>query len=468
MRALLSIVVLSGVSIASCGSSDDATAPAPPAPLVPTRACTDAVEAVYATPKGLSPFSDSVRGNIVACAPVQTIPEAEVKQRMAAVPGAVVASGDVRVYLISFRTAREPMAEALSSALVYLPTKTLDARVPMVLAAHGTTGLSDACAPSRMILKPETSFLPPDYWDALYLSWAARGLPVIAPDYAGLGTDGVHGYSLWLDSARSALDGARALMSFIPADRQDGFIVSGHSQGGGIALSAAAYGSEAPDVKVRAVVSLAPGYRITRTVDAIAVTTAKVSPILRTVAAMTIIADYANLSSDASHQGDAFEASIRDYTVQATNDRCFNDLMATLDTPANGYVPPSTVGELVDPVWRTKALDCVTGKPCEPLIGAWVARDKANEPHLPASSPPVLVVASSVDEQSLPKYVGCVLDRIELDGVTADECWWNDQMHIPIVGASASYAIDWALAAASGKARPKCTQPGERAKCSIF
>lgn len=432
-------------------------------PLAATRSCTDAIDAVYG-----AAASAGTRGQIVACAPLQTIPEAEVRQRLATVPGAIVASGDVRVYLVAYRTAREPLADAISSALIYLPTKTLEARAPMVLAAHGTTGLSDVCTPSRMIQTPATSFLAGDYWDALYLAWAARGMPVIAPDYAGLGTEGVHGYDSWLDPARSALDGARALASFVPADRQDGFIVSGHSQGGGIALSTAAYANEAPDVKLRAVVALAPGYRISSLTEAIAFTNSKVTPVLRTVAAMSIVSGYANLTSDASHLGDGFAPAVRDFMVTATTTRCFNDLLTTLDTPAAGYVPPATVGDLVDPDWRNKVLDCAAGKPCDPLIGAWVARDKTNEPHLPASAPPVLVVASTADEQALPKYVGCVLTRIEKDGIKPDECWWEGPTHIPVVGASAAYAIEWALAAAKGTTRPACTQHGERAKCSIF
>ena len=149
MRIAALAVVLFATSV-GCSNNDATPAPAPIQPLAPARACADAIDAVYGKPMGLSPFSDAVRGNIVACAPLQTIPEAEVRQRMTAVPGATVVSGDVQVYLMSYRTAREPMSEAVSSALVYLPTKPLGARVPMVVAAHGTTGLSDACAPSRI------------------------------------------------------------------------------------------------------------------------------------------------------------------------------------------------------------------------------------------------------------------------------------------------------------------------------
>ena len=51
----------------------------------------------------------------------------------------------------------------------------------MVVVAHPSEGMADSCATSRH----------PDSLRDLALPWAAQGYPVIAPDYAGLGTAGV-------------------------------------------------------------------------------------------------------------------------------------------------------------------------------------------------------------------------------------------------------------------------------------
>ncbi len=57
---------------------------------------------------------------------------------------------------------------------------------PVLSWAHGTVGLGDACAPSRN---------PRSQRDANYLGhWLSQGYAVVATDYIGLGTPGVHPY----------------------------------------------------------------------------------------------------------------------------------------------------------------------------------------------------------------------------------------------------------------------------------
>lgn len=466
------IVLGLGLAVVGCGSSGDssnAIAPTALPPLALNRACDDALDGLYKTPSGLPGFSDGVRGEVVGCAKVETITAADVKKRLAGVPDAVVTSGDVHVYMIAYRTEREPVSGAISTAFVYLPDVPRADRVPMVLAEHGTVGLADSCAPSEMMLHPQGAFLHQDYFDSFELAWAARGMPVVAPDYAGLGTDGIHGYDSWLDSARSALDGARALRSLLPAARLDGgTLVEGHSQGGGIALSSAAYSGEAPDLDLRAVVAFAPQYRITSLASALGFSSLKLTPGLRGYAAYSLYAGLASLSPDSTHWGDAFAVSVRDYIVKATSTLCLTDLDLALTTAAPGYVPPATIGDMIDPTFAAAVTACASGKACNGLPGAWQKRDKANEPHLPAGSPPVLVVASTTDEQVVIGQVGCALSRIQKDGDPADTCVYEGFGHLAVVAASASYAIDWALAASGGAARPVCKGTGQPAACKLF
>lgn len=75
---------------------------------------------------------------------------------------------------------------------------------PVVLWAHGTVGLADACAPS---------WSGRSYRDVQYLNrWLNEGFAVVATDYEGLGVAGPHllinnpmlAYSI-LDSGRAAL-----------------------------------------------------------------------------------------------------------------------------------------------------------------------------------------------------------------------------------------------------------------------
>lgn len=460
-------MLLLAVSCVGCSGDDEAETE--PASGGITIDCSDALDAVYLA-EGSTPFTKDARGEIVGCAPFASYSEADVKARLAEVPGLVVKSGGVDVFLVAYRTAREPATvEGVSTALVYVPKKRMSNRVPLVLAAHGSTGVADACAPSRLLGDTSSAF-PAWYFDALVLAWAARGLPVVAPDYAGLGTKGVHDYSNWFDPGRSAVDGLRALRSMLqPTELNGSVIVQGHSQGGGVALTAAALAAEAPDLDIRAVVATTPAWRTsTSLADAVGLGFVPLTPILRAAAAYALYSSLANLTADESQHGAGYKEDVRAPILKQITTRCFLESLSELDTPSAGYVPPKNVGELIDPVFVKEATDCTGGADCTTLGGRFVLRDKANEPHLPAKSPPVLVTASSGDEQATLAAVGCTVDRAEADGATVDYCIHSDFDHLDMVRQMDAYSIEWALAAAAGTQRPACTGTVERQACSLF
>lgn len=439
------------------------------AAIMPSIACDAIAASLYDTPAGLSPFTVDVRGALLGCAQLETVSAAELTTRLAGVPDLGPIPGGVRVYLVAYRTEREPRGVGgISTALVVLPDVALSDHVPMVLAAHGSIGLDDHCAPSRYRSDPASTF-PPDYGDAMLFAWAARGLPVVMPDYAGLGTEGVHGYGNWADPARSAIDGLRALRAMLPVDRLTGSsLVYGHSQGGGIALSVAAYASEAPDVTIGAVVAMAPGYKVASLVDAFDLTTVALTPVLTLVASYTLYADLANVGADATHVGDAFAPAVRDRLVEIAGTQCFDAALTAVATPTSTYTPPATVGDLADPAFRDGVHACAAGT-CTGLPGAVVMREDANDPHLPgAASPPVLVVASSTDDQATIGAVGCVMQALRADHAPADYCETTAIDHLGVVSHFDAYGLAWALAAVSGTERPPCPEATTIPRCSLF
>jgi hypothetical protein len=442
------------------------------AALLPTDACDDLVDSLYVTPAGLSPFDASVRGALLGCASIETITSAHLATRLAGVPGLVFSGGDVRVYVIAYRTEREPRGTGgISTALVYLPDVARSERVPLVVVDHGALGLADACAPSRFMRSADDpTQLPKSYLDALFLSFAARGLPVVAPDYAGLGTDGTHDFGNWLDPARSVLDGARALRSLLPAERLDGgTILYGHSQGGGISLAAAALASEAPDLDLRAVVSAAPGYRYaTTSADLVRLSSVPLSPFLVLSGATMVYSDYANLTADPTRWSEPFAPALRDRVAAELDAHCFIEAGTNLATAATGYTPPTTVGELVDPAFAAAVGACMDSGSCDGLPGAFVARDAANEPHLSAESAPLLLLSSAADEIATQGPFGCVLARLRTEGAPHESCTVSTGDHLEMVSGTNAYAIEWALATESGAARPPCTGSVSRPRCSLF
>jgi len=439
--------------------------------LSPLDACDDVVSSLYATPDGLPPFDASVRGTLLGCSAIETISAADLATRLADVPGLEHTGGDVRVYVIAYRTEREPRGVGgISTALVYLPDVARGARVPTVLALHGTVGVADVCAPSRVIREGlEVLDMPASYLDAFILSFAAAGLPVIAPDYAGLGTEGVHGYGNWADPARSSIDGARALRALLPADRLDGgTLVYGHSQGGGIALAVAAFAHEDPLLDVRAIVAAAPAYDIASATTIVRLPSFALDPVLRTTGALYAYADYANLTEDEARWGEPFAVGVRDTVVRELSTHCFVEAGTNLDAPSAGYVPPATVGELFDTTFVESVTACLDDDACTDLPGAWVARDTANEPDIPADAPPILVMSSTADEVATPGAVGCVTRRLRDDMAPLEFCAADAGDPLAMDPTTMGHAVDWAIARASGEAPPLC--PGTTAIpiCRLF
>lgn len=142
-----------------------------------------------------------------------------------------------------------------ASGLLYIPQgKAPKGGWPLVVWGHGTMGIADVCAPSWKKPTPRDG----NYVDA----WLQAGFAVVAPDYQGLGTRGVHtyiqrkgeGYSV-LDAARAALRGSRGLIA-------NKVILTGQSQGSGAVLNATylqpAY---APDVNLLGTVATALVWR---------------------------------------------------------------------------------------------------------------------------------------------------------------------------------------------------------------
>ena len=132
---------------------------------------------------------------------------------------------------------------AVSGAL-YLPNKpTPKGGWPVMAWAHGTTGIADVCAPSWKGQPPRDK----DYLDA----WLSHGFAVVATDYQGLGTAGIHPYLLWRSEGYSVLDAVRAALHRHGKQLRNQVVVVGQSQGSGAALGATFLAHEyAPELNV--------------------------------------------------------------------------------------------------------------------------------------------------------------------------------------------------------------------------
>lgn len=122
---------------------------------------------------------------------------------------------------------------------------------PVVSWAHPTTGMGDACAPSRT---PKPTALM-DWLPAML----DRGWVVVATDYAGLGTAGVESYLVAEPEVRDVVNAVRAAREFPEAGASSTYAVFGHSQGGHASLWAGSLApAYAPELELVGVAGAAP------------------------------------------------------------------------------------------------------------------------------------------------------------------------------------------------------------------
>jgi len=122
-----------------------------------------------------------------------------------------------------------------ATALVFTPKTAPPAKGwPIVVWAHGTTGVADKCAPSQQGLQGTQELLE---------RLLAEGYVVVAPDYEGLGTAGSHPFLNLKSEAFSITDAVAAARNYLGSKVSDQWMTIGHSQGGHAALGAAQYAS---------------------------------------------------------------------------------------------------------------------------------------------------------------------------------------------------------------------------------
>ncbi|MEO5578384.1 MAG: alpha/beta fold hydrolase [Sphingomicrobium sp.] len=132
---------------------------------------------------------------------------------------------------------------------------------PVLAWTHGTWGVARQCAPS---LSPSffdsTPGTAPTFFTATpALDAVSKGYVVVAPDYPGLGSAGVHPYLGGVPAARSTLDAVRAAQSITGARAGKRFALWGASQGGHAALWTAQLGrTYAPELELVGVAAAAP------------------------------------------------------------------------------------------------------------------------------------------------------------------------------------------------------------------
>ncbi len=160
-------------------------------------------------------------------------------------------SGDMRLWRIAYwmRDGTNQLRQV--TGMVAAPRSGSSGKRKVIAWAHGTSGVVEKCAPSRV---SDFAKVTPALAEMV-----SRGYVVVAPDYPGLGSPGAHPYLVGEDTARSLLDAVRAAQAIADAGAGRHFAVWGESQGGHAALwTAMSAPRYAPELALVATAAAAP------------------------------------------------------------------------------------------------------------------------------------------------------------------------------------------------------------------
>ncbi len=476
---LRSSIVLSllAVGFVGCGSaSPTKVSLLPPAEgddtepgigMIAQAECTDTLDSVYVPRTDLPPYTESQRGKVVRCAFDHTLSSVDLTALLAKWGYSTTAfsssseissvAPNLSIYRIAYRTDRLSGAEGLSTALVLVPDNLVPSS-PVIVSAHGSVGLADTCAPSRVALDDDSEKTA----HALSLGLAAAGWPVIAPDYAGLGTPGgVSGWLLAEDEAHSILDAPAALRQLLsPEALREAVILVGHSQGGHAVLSAQAYGrSYGTDGVLWGVLAMAPPWFTANTWAAAITPVANLSSEDADQTAFTMEYFYTHgMLYDGAASGLAsFVAEKRDAVAQLLSTDC--------DPASKIKQITSTPADLYDPNLIYMLNTCIfTGKLCDLGQSAtWRPRLHADRPALDAYGAPVVVWQGGQDTTVTPARAQCGFDTLREDFKAATDatdrltiCADPSATHSSIVLNEMGWVQSWISARLAGGTAPGC------------
>lgn len=152
----------------------------------------------------------------------------------------------------------QPGVKKYVSGEIYVPATRNGQQRDVVLWNHETTGVADACAPSRRSLVVDGISRVPAIQDLL-----AKGYVVAMSDYPGQGLPGPAYYMAGQPNARASLDVLRAVQNFPEANASRRYVMYGWSQGGQTTMwTEAIAATYAPEFTGLGAALIAPAVRI--------------------------------------------------------------------------------------------------------------------------------------------------------------------------------------------------------------
>jgi len=157
---------------------------------------------------------------------------------------------DARAWRVLYTTTDAAGQVTTASALFCLPKNQQDS-YNLLVYCHQATGIERRCAPS---VHDKPALALAGLRQAMQKGWA-----YLAPDYPGLGAEGVHPFLIGEPTATSVLDAIRAIQTTTVAQINNKTVIWGYSQGGhAAAWAAGVQPSYAPELALTGIILGSP------------------------------------------------------------------------------------------------------------------------------------------------------------------------------------------------------------------
>ena len=294
---------------------------------------------------------------------------------------------------------------------------------PVLSWAHGTNGLADECAVSAD---------PTDLTD-LANGLVGEGWLVVASDYRGEGTPGLHPYIAGFAAARDTIDIVRAARQLKAAHASTDYVVWGHSQGGHTAMFAHNIAADyAPELTLDGVVAGAPPSQFN-----LIYTFLKTSPFKH------------YLLMAAGGLNSAYGDEVAPLDEVLTSDGIA--LLPVLEGGCSGHIRDETVDIEID--------DVLLSDPFE--IPAWRDLLTDNDPQSfdTANDIPLLIIHGGEDEQIPTASSALLQDHLCGIGQGLERWVYPGQSHAGVIGPSAPDMVQWITQRFDGSGAPGSITP---------
>ncbi len=345
-----------------------------------------------------------------------------------------------RVYAIRYIT-QDRGAPVEATGFVGFPVLAEPAERPVVLWAHGTSGFTDACAPTA---DPQGYAVP--------VILAALGYVTVAPDYLGMNGWGapsgfVHPYIVPEPTAIATLDSLRALARFagdtgekVPATPGRDIVLFGASEGGFATLWADRYAPfYAPEFKIVANVASVPP------TDALGLTKHGATVFGPTTGALAA----AIVGGHAWHR---VEQPLSDVLSDGPPVDVATELPKLMESGCSADLPPEITE--TNQIYQQTFIDAIVDEDLDGLgvVGCILQRATLRNSVIPLKvHTPTLVVQGEADDLVFTPVIREDLPRLCDAGYVIDHFECANAGHTEAATDSIPYVIDWVEARLAGK-----------------